>query len=85
MFNQDRFDKFTNIIKQPDLNNVNTLVYLILHKNCTEIKNVTGKIFEELIDDYSDENIEWDEGESAIILNNSALKSYLVFFKMLID
>ena len=64
-------------------------MYLTLHKNCTEIKNVTGKIFEELIDDYSDENIKWHEGESAIILNNSALKyylmCYLVFFKMLID
>lgn len=38
-----------------------------------EIEKVAGKPFEELIDDYGDENIEWDEDESAIILNYSVI------------
>ena len=38
-----------------------------------EIKKVAGKPFEELIEDYGDENIEWDEDESAIVLNYSVI------------
>ena len=38
-----------------------------------EIKKIAGKSFEELIADYDDENIEWDEDESAIILNYSVI------------
>ena len=57
------------------LNNVNTPMYLTIHKKIrTEIKSVTGKTFEELISDYSDENIQWDDDESAVILNNSAVE-----------
>ena len=58
-----------------DLNGVDTPMNLILHsKISTEIKNITDKTIEELIDDYGDENIEWDEDESAIVLNSCAVK-----------
>ena len=38
-----------------------------------EIEKITGKPFEDLIDEYGDENIEWDEDECGIILNYSAV------------
>ena len=38
-----------------------------------EIKKIAGKSFEKLIGDYGDENIEWDEDESAIVLNYSVI------------
>ena len=40
----------------------------IVPKICEEVEKVTGKSFEELIADYGDENIEWDDDESAILL-----------------
>ena len=42
-------------------------------KICGEIKNVTGKSLEELIDDYNDESVEWYEAESSMVLNSSAI------------
>ena len=38
-----------------------------------EVEKVAGKPFEKLIDDYGDEDIEWDEDEVAIILNYSVI------------
>ena len=62
-----------------DPKNISTPMFLILpSKICTEIKNVAGKSFEELINDYGDENIEWDENDSAIILNSSAVNKLFV-------
>ena len=49
-------------------------MYLILPRKINkEIKNLTDKSLEELIADYGDENIEWDEEDSSIILNCSAV------------
>ena len=42
-------------------------------KICGEIKIITGKSLEELIDDYNDESVEWYEAESSIVLNPSAI------------
>ena len=57
-----------------DPKNVSTPMFLTLpSKICKEIENTTGKSFEELLGRYGDENIEWDENESAIILHYSAV------------
>jgi len=38
-------------------------------KICDEIKKIAGKSIEELIDDYGDENIQWDDDDFAIVLS----------------
>ena len=57
----DPNDKFSAITLQVPL------------KLYNEIEKITGKPLEDLIDEYGDENIEWDEDESGIILNYSAI------------
>ena len=57
-----------------DPKNVKTPKYLTMPlKICKEVEKITGKSFEELIDDYDDKNIEWDDEDSFIILNYSAI------------
>ena len=57
-----------------DPKDVNTPKYIMIpSKICKEVEKITNKSFEELIADYGDENIEWYDGESSIVLNYSAI------------
>jgi len=38
-------------------------------KICTQIEQLTGKSIEDLVEDYDEENIEWDEDESSLVLH----------------
>ena len=53
--------------------NLSAITLQIPNRIYTEIKKITGKSFKVLIEDYGDENIEWDDDESAIILNYSVI------------
>jgi len=49
---------------------------LELHRKiCTEITRLTGKSMEQLVRNYNDKNVEWDDDESAIILNFPAMEN----------
>ena len=63
-------DKFSTITLQMPL------------KICKEINKITGKPFEDLIDEYGDENIEWDEDDCGIILNYPIIDQ---LFKSVLD
>ena len=47
-----------------------------------EIKKITGKPLEDLIDEYGDENIEWDEDEPGFVLNYPVIEK---LFKPVLD
>ena len=47
-----------------------------------EIEKITGKPLEDLIDEYGNENIEWDEDESGFVLNYPVIEN---LFKPVLD
>ena len=66
-----------------DSRNANTPMFITLPKKISkEITKITGKSFEELIEDYGNKDIEWDEDQSVIILNCSAVDK---LFKPVLD
>ena len=62
----------SKIILDPD-DKSSAITLQVPSKIYDEIEKITGKPFEDLIDEYGDENIEWDDDECGIILNYSAV------------
>ena len=60
-----QFEEFKTMLKPNDQLSITLELPLII---CKEINKITGKSLKELIDDFGDENIEWDDDNSAIIL-----------------
>ena len=70
LMNETFEENKTTIDPKDNFSSITLNVPLMIYN---EIKNIAGKSLEELIGDYGDENIEWDEDESAIILNYSVI------------
>ena len=51
-------------------------------KICDEMKKLAGKSIEDLIDDYGNENIQWDDDDSAIVLGYPVIDK---LFKPILD
>ncbi|XP_065885763.1 heat shock 70 kDa protein 12A-like isoform X2 [Dysidea avara] len=67
-----------------DPDDASTPFTLVLHKNiCNEIEKITGKSMEQLVKNYYNRNIEWDDDERAIVLHYRAM--YNIFKPVLND
>ncbi|XP_065885786.1 heat shock 70 kDa protein 12A-like isoform X2 [Dysidea avara] len=67
----ERFET-SKLMLDPDVSS--TTITLEFHtKICKEITRLTGKSMEELVENYNDENIEWDEDESGFVLHGPAI------------
>ena len=71
MLINEKFEE--NKITLDPKDNFSAITLQIPDRIYTEIEEITGKSFEDLIKRYGDENIEWDDDESAIILNYSVI------------
>ena len=61
-----------------------TPITLTLHRKlCREIEKITGKLMEQLVKNYYDRNVQWDDDESAIVLHYPAM--YNIFKPVLND